>query len=896
MCLQPPKINSNRLRRTRTLRHWILLLVTIGGTLLALNVDVFWSLADRLVQRVQLYSLITQVNALSQAGKIKEAIPLAEQILKTHEAVVNTEDDLTATSLNNLAWLYEGIADYAKAAPLYQRALKITERLHGADDPETATCLSNLAELYSAMGDLPRSEPLHLRALKIRQKAPRPDPRDIATSLNNLAVLYYRMNNLDQSELLNLQALKIREQLSGPEQDADTASSLNNLAGIYGRLGQFSKAESLYLRALSMTERARGPEHPETAMSLNNLALLYDRKGDLDRAEPFYRRALSIQEKLSPEHPDTATMLDNFALAALDLGRSNQAPALVKRAVEIRRHVLANILSFTSEEQRLAYQSHQANPFGLSASVSDISSISLAALQFKGVILDSLMEDRLFAQASGIPEQSELIDRARSAKQWLLHLALQPPKDVSEKALERRKSETALARRKIEELEGRLARQVAGLGKGRRALSVRTEQVQASLPTNGTLIELLRYDHYMGRNQIQPRYGAVVLEHSGEPKWVTLGEAGPIERNIALYQKSARGETDQTTLQRVLKELYQQVWKPIEAVLPEGTRTVILSPDGQLNFVSFATLLSPADEFLAQKHSVRYVASGRDLLLEQQTNPNREIAIYGHPDYRGDGSLTNDMPLLLAKRSLREQDLEGWRFDPLPGSEDEALSLSGRARQWGLNAHLTLTDQASEARLQAVRSPYILHLATHGFFLPETATPTNGVLLGAEPIDLLHPKVKLRNPMHRSGLALAGAQRTLEAWKRGEAPLPDNDGILTAEEVGGLKLAGTWLVTLSACDTGSGQARAGEGVLGLRRGFLQAGAQNLLMTLWPVADQETVVFMLEFYEAALKAGDPGRALAEAQREWLVKLRKERGLLDAVSLAGPFILSSQGPVR
>ena len=110
---------------------------------------------------------------------------------------------------------------------------------------------------------------------------------------------------------------------------------------------------------------------------------------------------------------------------------------------------------------------------------------------------------------------------------------------------------------------------------------------------------------------------------------------------------------------------------------------------------------------------------------------------------------------------------------------------------------------------------------------------------------------------------------------------------------GGLKLAGTWLVTLSACDTGTGEAKSGEGVLGLRRGFIQAGAQNLLMTLWPVADEETVKLMVEFYAAAQKSGNAPQALADTQRDALVRLRKDRGLLAAVRLAGPFILSFQG---
>jgi CHAT domain-containing protein len=180
--------------------------------------------------------------------------------------------------------------------------------------------------------------------------------------------------------------------------------------------------------------------------------------------------------------------------------------------------------------------------------------------------------------------------------------------------------------------------------------------------------------------------------------------------------------------------------------------------------------------------------------------------------------------------------------------------------------------------------------ATHGFFLPELelGKQTNPL---QQPSEM--PKTKLENPMHRSGLALAGAQRTLKAWSAGEVPPVENDGIVTAEEVGGLKLNGTWLVVLSACDTGSGEARAGEGVMGLRRGFIQTGAQNLLMTLWPISDKATVQIMLDFYEAADKTHNAPEALAEVQRDWLVELRKELGLRAPVKLAGPFIMSSQG---
>jgi CHAT domain-containing protein len=208
----------------------------------------------------------------------------------------------------------------------------------------------------------------------------------------------------------------------------------------------------------------------------------------------------------------------------------------------------------------------------------------------------------------------------------------------------------------------------------------------------------------------------------------------------------------------------------------------------------------------------------------------------------------------------------------------------------------SLTDftakEATKEALLKIHSPYILHLATHGFFAKEDPAPAQTEALLNDRQSVTKSKF-FKNPMHRSGLALAGAQTTIEAWKREEVPPVENDGILTAEDVSTLDLEGTWLVTLSACDTGSGEARAGEGVMGLRRGFIQAGAQHLLMTLWPISDELAVQIMSDFYEAAHHSGNAPEALAEVQRNWLVKLRSEKGLAQAVNLAGPFIMSSQG---
>ena len=796
-----------------------------------------------------------------QMGDYAKAEPLYRRALTIREKALGVEHPETSSTLNNLALLYKTMGDYAKAEPLYRRALAIREKALGPEHPHTALSLNNLGLLYKTMGDYAKAEPLYRRALAIREKALGPEHPSTTTSLNNLAGLYASMGDYAKAESLYRRALTIREKALGPEHPS-TASSLNNLAGLYDLMGDYVKAEPLSRRALAIREKALGPEHPDTATSLNSLALLYQTMGDYAKAEPLYQRALAIREKaLGPEHPDTATSLNNLAFSDIDLGKAGGALELSTRATKAQEVQLGNILSFTSEEQRLAFQK-TITPFTLTATVGSAPDIGQAILHNKGVVLDSLLEDRLVAEASKDAKQREIIDQLREAKQRYTQLLMEVPRDVSAEARQRRQAELKTRAGEVEQLEATLARQVSGLGRARRALSVTVAQVQNALVGDQVLVELLRYTHYLGKNKWERRYGALVIASRDEPRWIPLGTAPAIEKNVKLYGESVRGNTDETTLRLVLRALHDQVWEPIEKALPAGTKTVILSPDGKLNFVSFATLLSTADEFLIERYSIGYVASGRDLLREREASATELLAVFGNPDFGSEAELIAQQTKSsspLAMRASEMRDFGNMSLAALPGTDAECAGLKAQAEASGKPIQVFLGADATEAQLQEINSPRILHLATHGFFLPESKDDHRSEkselegkmnLIGDAQKDRRTP-VMLKNPMHRSGLALAGAQRTMEAWAKGEVPPSDNDGIVTAEEVGGLTLKGTWLVVLSACETGTGQAKAGEGVMGLRRGFIQAGAQNLLMTLWPISDETTVQIMLDFYEPCL---------------------------------------------
>lgn len=829
-------------------------------------------------------------------GDYLKAKPLLQRALEIDEKALGPDHPETAADLSNLALLYNSLGDHAKAEPLFQRALSINEKALGPDHPTTATTLTNLAELYRLMNDYAKAEPLFRRAWQIDEKALGPEHPGTATDLNNLAVLYDSMGDYAKAEPLYRRALEIREKALGPTHPG-TATTLNNLALVYKSMNEFAKAELLLQRALQIDEEALGPNHPRTATDLNNLALVYRSMGDYAKAEPLFQRALQIDRKaLGPDHPDTARDLNNLAVLNMDLEKPKEATLLAIQARLAEEKYLSNILSFTSEEQRLAFH-NSINPYSVPGTLGNAAELAEIVLRQKGLVLDSLLEDRLVAEASGDPKQRLVIEQLRAAKQRLTQLRLEAPKDSSEQGQKQLAIEREHLSTQVERLEAGLARQVAGLGKARSALSVTVAQVQAVLPKQATLVEFVRYHHYLGKNNWELRYGGIVIPRRGQPRWVTLGVAAEIEKNVLRYQKSVRGHTNEATLRSVLKALYAQVWAPIEQALPEASPTVIVSPDAELNFVSLATLLSVDDQFVAEKYSVRYVASGRDLLRKSKpaASTKNSLRVFANPAFAANGPPLppSDVRMTAALRAMEMRDLQRISLPDLPGTEKESAELEAQAIKSGWLVQTTVGAHATEAELRKSDSPRILHLATHGFFLPETklGSPPNAASQSLAET----PQGQLVNPMHRSGLALTGAQSTLQAWGRGEVPTTDDDGILTAEEVGGLKLDGTWLVVLSACETGGGEAKAGEGVMGLRRGFVQAGGQNLLMTLWPISDETTVQIMLDFYSAAFTDGNAPFALTETQRNWLVKLRKERGLLKAVRLAGPFIMSSQGRI-
>jgi len=256
---------------------------------------------------------------------------------------------------------------------------------------------------------------------------------------------------------------------------------------------------------------------------------------------------------------------------------------------------------------------------------------------------------------------------------------------------------------------------------------------------------------------------------------------------------------------------------------------------------------------------IHYLSAERDLLPLQQGSPTRRgLFALGGPSFddrslfkaRSKATATLPAPQLTLRRRSADTcgSLETASFLPLTGTRQAVQDIAGL---WKANpttesepTQVLVGHDAGEARFKRDAPGHrVLHLATHGFFMNGTCPsgPSGTRAVGGLSPGRVKPSVD--NPLLLSGLALAGANR------RALAGPDEDDGILTAEEVASLDLEGVEWAVLSACDTGVGEIKAGEGILGLRRAFQIAGARTVIMSLWSVDDQATRAWMRLLYEA-----------------------------------------------
>ncbi len=783
---------------------------------------------------------------------LDRAAPLQRRALALREKAYGPEHFLYAIGLINGATIYRERGEYVRAEQNLQRALPIFEKDLGADNPKLSTLLSNLAELYETMGDFERAEALEQRALAIDEKVYGLEHVEVAQDRHNLANLYLQRRDLERAEPLYQSALATREKLLGPAHP-DVAMTLSGLALLYDLKHDYTRAAPLLQRALAIREKALGPQHPDVALALNNLAALYQDQQDFERAGPLYQRALAIRERaLGPRHPDTASVLTNMAILSEAKGAPARALPLITRADDIREETLALVLTTGSERRKQLYSATVAPETNYTVSLhlhalpGDMTAARLAlttVLRRKGRALDA-MTDQISALRRRLnPADQQLLDQLSTARAQLSTLLLHGVGTDGPVAHEAARSKL---QSEIERLETQVSTRSAEFRA--QAQTVTLAAVQQAVPADAALVEFVLYRPVDARAQkLAPgRYAAYVLQRKGAPRWVELGEAATVEQAISAW-RAALADPRRKDVQPLARTVDERIMRPVREMLGD-TRTLFVSPDGALNLIPFGALVDEQNRYLVESYTLTYLTSGRDLLrLGVRVASRQSATLFADPVFDADANVATAQaePALSVRRSA---EMTNAHFNRLPGTAQEADAISAL-----LSAPQVFTkEQATEAALKGVTGPRILHVATHGFFLKNQPASTQiearGLALGngsssSAPKPTAPPG---ENLLLRSGLAFAGAN--------GRAGGTGEDGILTALEAAGLDLWGTQLVVLSACETGLGEVKTGDGVYGLRRALVLAGAESQVISLWQVSDTATRDLMVGYY-TRLQAGE-----------------------------------------
>jgi CHAT domain-containing protein/tetratricopeptide (TPR) repeat protein len=771
--------------------------------------------------------------------------------------------------------MYDG--NYTGARRTSEQALAACERCLGADHSRTATVMHNIGLLEHEMGNESDAKRLQARAVSIWSRSLGRDHLYVARGLDSLAEVADAQGHLDEARRLYLRALTIRRRNNAAH--PDVAWTLTNLARLSARIGRIDEAGRYVADAIRIYTKAGAADEPD------HLARVFMLRGELEAlrgnvraARSSFAEALSARERIfGPMHPLSAESLARVAAADLVADAVPSALDEALRAEQVARQHVQFTVRYLPERQAIAYASKRSRALDVALSVAASNAAIGHARAFDELIKSrSVTLDEFVARARQIttqdPDAEVLFAAVTKARQRMANLIV---KSLDEPVDRRLLTE---AREQKEEAERSLAAHGVDASAEMRRTQIGFNEIQAALAPDSALVSYVEYDRTLrqrpaGRSalaSVRSFAAFVYVAGAAEPRFVPLGPADGIDERIRGWRAatSSPPNASNTDYRITGVALRRSVWDPVEPYTRQATRVFIVA-DGLLNIVNFGALPGAGRRFLVEGDSIfHYLSAERDIVSPPSQSLGSGLLAVGGPAFDNRPKVVNGPSI--ATRSTCN-DLGGIKFAPLPGSRREVAEISkvwtpSTAGAAQVLSGAAATETAVKQHLQGRRT---IHFATHGFFLgPDCRSAVAGTRsVGGLAKRASRPAVQVENPLLLSGLAFAGANE-----RRNVRPDQD-DGILTAEEIAGLNLQGTEWAVLSACDTGLGEIKAGEGVFGLRRAFQIAGARTVIMSLWSVEDRSAMEWMRALYQGRLQRGlDTAEAVREAS---LTVLRQRR---------------------
>lgn len=777
---------------------------------------------------------------LIRSGEIKEAEDYINQSTTIYEQLGKDYDVQRAESLESLALFYERIGRFGDAENILLQALEIKKSIPYESDILIIETLNDLGILYDNLGNFEKAKTMFNQVVDKCEQVVGTEHQFYATAKNNLATIAIREGEFGKAKEMLLAALITYQKQFG-EYHPLCANTLNNLARVERYLGNYEMAESYYLQVLTIDEKFFGRKHPDYATTLVNIGVLYSSMGREMEAESFYLESLDIRkEVLGENHPEYGNAMEHLGLHTLALGDIDKSEEYFRKAIEIQIQQVKSVFPILTESEREIFYSSVKEDIDrynhvafqlLDKNPELVKTIFDFQIKTKSILFNtsSRLKERILSSSDD--EMRQLYRKWQSGKKLLANYYQMGVKQLVDHHINLKESEE-----EIENLEKRLMRRMSGFKNTLPQENENWESVSNIVAQDEAIVEIVRIREFKTVNEEgKPVFGftdftqylAIIFlpNQKNGPEYVKLGSEYRTENeHYTRYKNSVLFNVAQLPT-------FESFWQPIHEKIGSAKR-VKLSPDGIFYKMNPNSFKISDDEYVIDKYYVTYLTSCKDLFLEDQTIHLKKSYLFGNPQFsEADGST---------------------QLSPLPGTESEVKTISTLLKPNDWNVRSYLGSEASELRLRSAYNPTILHIATHGFF-----ADNGNFITSMSPID---------NPLFKSGIFLSGASDTYMSFLKGIPSTASNDGILTAYEAMNLDLTQTQLVVLSACESGLGDVKNGEGVFGLQRAFMVAGARNIITSIFKVGDQTTNELMVLFYEKFIESGKVDESLMHAQRK------------------------------
>ncbi len=784
-------------------------------------------------------------------GLYAEAQEILTSSIATKEKRFGKNSRQLLKPLVTQAEFYLLIGDYAQSETYARQVYNLAKNIFGEESTKLVPPLRALAGIYSSIGDYARAEQILLNAIEIQKSKLGDNHVDVAIANADLALAKFYLGD-PVSEVEEL--LTASERIIGNNLGASTpiyAELLKNSAIISIASANYSIAESYLEQAGAIWESKIGKRNNINAATIDLLMgdIRYN-QFQYNQAESFYNKAKSRFEKFfNDQHPEYLKVQSKLSKAYYMQGDVKKAQRSLEEVLGKYQIFIEDYFPALSESEkakfwntiRVDYEFYNSIVVSHNRLNDDlIGSLYNNALLTKSLLLSSSIKVRQRILSSGNTSLINLYNEWIKSKEQLTAALSMSTEEIASSGLN-----ISGLQNQVNDLEKELSLKSEDFAGAFESRVVTWDQVQNALQPNEVAVEMVRFRHFKHTLSDSIMYAVLYVnpDKKTKPQLVLLENGSDLEnRNLKIYRNSIRYRVEDT-------QSYDAYWRKIQNEVGIST-TVYLSPDGVYNQINLESIPTGDGQFVLDNSNIVLVSNTKDIFLkrlkEDRVRESKIVAMFGNPTFYVDtqpGKKIDSDGLTRSSTDVISQ---------LPGTEIEVNELRELMQENGWRADHFTETKADESTLKTIESPRVFHIATHGFFKEEEDNG-RGAATGRA----------TQNPLLRSGLLLTGAGDILN---RTDYNFNINDGILTAYEAMNLNLDQTELVVLSACETGLGEVEAGEGVFGLQRSFLVAGAKTIIMSLFKVSDDATQKLMINFYNKWLETGDMRQSFVDAKKE------------------------------